>query len=340
MIVLKNTVKSIGYIWHYALKHIEKSKTEVVMEVLQLMELEIETAASTTNPLLDESGQFVKPEEAVRNFSTLWKQWDIVGKFFEKLPTLIIAAALVLVGIWLSRFVSKLAVRAMKAKNVDATIYNFISRVISTVIKLIFILSALSMFIKITSILAAFGAVGVAIGLGLQDSVAQIASGVQILMSRPFKNGDYVEVNGLAGNVAEIRFMNTIITTIDNKRIIIPNSDLTKNRIINYSAEEKRRVDLTFSVGYGDDIAKAKAVILETAMALPQVLHEPAPGVFVNAQCSSSIELIAKLWCKTEDYWDIYYAMQENVKLAFDKNGVNIPFDQLDVHIVGDSSIK
>ena len=219
------------------------------MEVLQLMELEIETAASTTNPLLDESGQFVKPEEAVRNFSTLWKQWDIVGKFFEKLPTLIIAAALVLVGIWLSRFVSKLAVRAMKAKNVDATIYNFISRVISTVIKLIFILSALSMFIKITSILAAFGAVGVAIGLGLQDSVAQIASGVQILMSRPFKNGDYVEVNGLAGNVAEIRFMNTIITTIDNKRIIIPNSDLTKNRIINYSAEEKRRVDLTFSVG-------------------------------------------------------------------------------------------
>lgn len=310
------------------------------MKILQLMELEIETAASTTNPLLDESGQFVKPEEAVRNFSTLWKQWDIVGKFFEKLPTLIIAAVLILIGIWLSRFVSKLTVKAMKAKNVDATIYNFISRVISTVIKLIFILSALSMFIKITSILAAFGAVGVAIGLGLQDSVAQIASGVQILMSRPFKNGDYVEVNGLAGNVAEIRFMNTIITTIDNKRIIIPNSDLTKNRIINYSAEEKRRVDLTFSVGYGDDIAKAKAVILETAMALPQVLHEPAPSVFVNAQCSSSIELIAKLWCKTEDYWDIYYAMQENVKLAFDKNGVNIPFDQLDVHIVGDSSIK
>lgn len=306
------------------------------MKFFQLLEIELETAASTTNPLLDESGQFVKPEEAVRNFSTLWKQWDLVGKFFEKLPTLIIAVVLVIIGIWISRFVSKLAVRAMKARGVDATVYNFISRVISAVIKLTFLLSALSMFIKITSILAAFSAVGVAVGLGLQDSVAQIASGVQILMSRPFKNGDFVEVNGLSGFVAEIRFMNTIITTADNKRIVIPNSDLTKNKIINYSAEENRRVDLTFSIGYGDDIAKAKSVVLETAMALPQVLHEPAPEVFVNAQGASAVELSAKLWCKSADYWSVYYAMQENVKLAFDKNGVNIPFDQLDVHIVKD----
>lgn len=306
------------------------------MKLFQLLEIELETAASTTNPLLDESGQFVKPEEAVRNFSTLWKQWDLVGKFFEKLPTLIIAVVLVIIGIWISRFVSKLAVRAMKARGVDATVYNFISRVISAVIKLTFLLSALSMFIKITSILAAFSAVGVAVGLGLQDSVAQIASGVQILMSRPFKNGDFVEVNGLSGFVAEIRFMNTIITTADNKRIVIPNSDLTKNKIINYSAEENRRVDLTFSIGYGDDIAKAKSVVLETAMALPQVLHEPAPEVFVNAQGASAVELSAKLWCKSADYWSVYYAMQENVKLAFDKNGVNIPFDQLDVHIVKD----
>ncbi len=306
------------------------------MNFFQLLEIEIETAASTTNPLLDESGQFVKPEEAVRNFSTLWKQWDLVGKFFEKLPTLIIAVVIIIIGIWLSRLISRLAVKAMKAKGVDATVYNFISRVISAVIKLTFVLSALSMFIKITSILAAFSAVGVAIGLGLQDSVAQIASGVQILMSRPFKNGDFVEVNGLSGFVAEIRFMNTIITTADNKRIVIPNSDLTKNKIINYSAEENRRVDLTFSIGYGDDIAKAKQIVLETAMSLEQVLHEPAPEVFVSAQGASAVELSAKLWCKSADYWSVYYAMQENVKLAFDKNGVNIPFDQLDVHIVKD----
>ncbi len=306
------------------------------MKLFQLLEIEIETAASTTNPLLDESGRFVKPEEAVRNFSTLWKQWDLVGKFFEKLPTLIIAVVIIIIGIWLSRLISRLAVKAMKAKGVDATVYNFISRVISAVIKLTFVLSALSMFIKITSILAAFSAVGVAIGLGLQDSVAQIASGVQILMSHPFKNGDFVEVNGLSGFVAEIRFMNTIITTADNKRIVIPNSDLTKNKIINYSAEENRRVDMTFSIGYGDDIAKAKQIVLETAMSLEQVLHEPVPEVFVSAQGASAVELSAKLWCKSADYWSVYYAMQENVKLAFDKNGVNIPFEQLDVHIVKD----
>ncbi len=299
-----------------------------------LLELTLEAATSTTNPLLDDNGQFVKPEEAVRNFSTLWKEWDIVGKFFEKLPTLILAVGLVIIGIWLSRVAKKLSVKAMKAKNVDPTVYQFISRVISAFIKLIFILSALSMFIKITSVLAAFSAVGVAIGLGLQDSVAQIASGVQILLTRPFKNGDYVEVGGLSGSIVEIRFMNTILMTPDNKRIIIPNSDMTKNHIVNYSAEENRRVDLTFSIGYNDDITKAKAVVLETALANAAVLQDPAPMVVVSNHGASSIELSARLWCKSADYWNVYFAMEEAVKLAFDKNNINIPYDQLDVHII------
>lgn len=300
----------------------------------KLLEITLEAASSTTNPLLDNNGQFVKPEEAVRNFSTLWKEWDIVGKFFDKLPTFILAVGLVIIGIWLSRILKNLSVKAMKAKNVDPTVYQFISRVISAFIKLIFILSALSMFIKITSVLAAFSAVGVAIGLGLQDSVAQIASGVQILLTHPFKNGDYVEVGGLSGSIVEIRFMNTILMTPDNKRIIIPNSDMTKNHIVNYSAEENRRVDLSFSIGYGDDITKAKAVVLETALSNSAVLQDPAPSVVVINHGASSIELSARLWCKSADYWNVYFAMEEAVKLAFDKNNINIPYDQLDVHIV------
>ncbi len=300
----------------------------------KLLEITLETASSTTNPLLDNNGQFVKPEEAVRNFSTLWKEWDIVGKFFDKLPTLILAVGLVIIGVWLSRLLKNLSVKAMKAKNVDPTVYQFISRVISAFIKLIFILSALSMFIKITSVLAAFSAIGVAIGLGLQDSVAQIASGVQILLTHPFKNGDFVEVGGLSGSIVEIRFMNTILMTPDNKRIIIPNSDMTKNHIVNYSAEENRRVDLSFSIGYGDDITKAKAVVLETALSNSAVLQDPAPSVVVNSHGASSIELSARLWCKSADYWNVYFAMEEAVKLAFDKNSINIPYDQLDVHIV------
>lgn len=304
------------------------------MKTFNFLELGLEIANSTTNPLLDESGQFVAPEEAVRNFSTLWKEWNIVGKFFDKLPTLIIAAVLIVAGFFIARFAKKLTVKAMKAKGIDATVYQFISRIISAVINLVFILSALSMFIKITSVLAAFSAVGVAVGLGLQDSVAQIASGVQILLTRPFKTGDFVEIGSLSGNISEIRFMNTIITTGDNKRIIIPNSDLTKNNIINYSAEETRRVDFTFSIGYGDDLTKAKAIILETALANAAVLRDPEPVVYVGNHGASAVELYARVWCKSQDYWNVYFAMQEGVKLAFDKNKVNIPYDQLDVHIV------
>ena len=301
---------------------------------LNFLELGIEKAPSTTNPLLDESGQFVKPEEAVRNFSTLWKEWDLVNKFFDKLPTIIIAVVIIIIGIWLSKLIAKLATKAMKSQNVDPTVYKFISRMISAFVKLIFILTALSMFIKITSILAAFSAVGVAVGLGLQARVAQCASGIQILLNHPFKNGDFIEVGGLAGNISEIRFMNTIITTVDNKRIIIPNSDLTKNRIVNYSAEKERRVDLTFSIGYDDDIAKAKSVILETATQNSAVLQDPAPVVYVNSHGASAVELTVRLWCLNADYWNVYFAMQESVKLAFDKNKINIPYEQLDVHIV------
>lgn len=299
-----------------------------------LAEIAIEAAESTTNPLLDENGQFVNADEAVRNFASLWKEWDIVNKILNRLPSIIIAVAILIFGFWISRRIGNLAVKAMKRQNVDYTVYNFISNIIVFVIRIIFILSALSMFIKVTSILAAFSAVGVAIGLGLQDSVAQFASGVQILLNHPFKTGDYVEVAGVAGNVSEIRFMNTIITTVDNKRIIVPNSDLTKNHITNFSAEEKRRVDMKFSISYSADISKAKAVIYEVAKSNHLIVDEPATVVYVSGHEASSIELVTRCWCNSQDYWEVYFAMQEAVKIAFDKNGIEITFNQLDVHIV------
>ncbi|MCM1545365.1 MAG: mechanosensitive ion channel family protein, partial [Ruminococcus sp.] len=201
-------------------------------------------------------------------------------------------------------------------------------------IKFTFILFALSMFFNINSFLAAIGAAGITAGIGLQDFVAQFASGIQILMTHPFKAGDYIEVENVGGFVAEIRFMNTVITTVDNKRIVVPNSHLTKNRIVNFSAEETRRVDLTYYIGYNDDIEKAKSVIIEVASANQFVLSDPEPVVYVNSHGESSIELTARIWCKGENYWPVYFAMQEEVKLAFDRNGIHIPFNQLDIHIV------
>ncbi|MGN1442301.1 MAG: mechanosensitive ion channel family protein [Acutalibacteraceae bacterium] len=300
--------------------------TETTTELIQ--------QTSTTNPMLDKNGQFVSPEQAVRNFSTLWKEWDIVNKFFDKLPTLILAVATIVIGFFLAKLISKILIKTMKARNVDPTVYLFIDKFVTVIIKAAFLLTAISMFFNINSILAAFGAAGLTAGLGLQDSVSQFASGIQILLNRPFKNGDYIEVAGQAGFVDEIRFMNTVITTVDNKRVVIPNTHLTKNEIVNFSAEDKRRVDLCYSISYSDDIEKAKGVLKSTISSVEQILSDPEPNVFVGTHGESSVELIVRVWCKSSDYWDVYFSMQEKVKLAFDKNGINIPFNQLDVHII------
>lgn len=285
------------------------------------------------NILLDENGQFVDPSQAIGNVASWWEKLDLVNKIIDKIPSIIIAVIMIFVGILLSRFVSKLLVKALKSRNVDPSVYNFIRRFVSVAIKAAFILSALSMFFNIGSLVTALGAAGVAASLGLQDSVAQFASGIQILLNHPFKNGDFVEVNGIQGNVSDIRFMNTVITTADNKRIIVPNSHITTNHIVNYSAENIRRVDLTYSIGYADDMAKAKNVIRNVAECNDLILKDPEVQVYVGSHEASSINLVARIWCKGTDYWEVYYQMQEQVKLAFDENGISIPFNQLDVHI-------
>lgn len=294
-------------------------------------------AQTGANPVLDENGQFVSPEEAVNNFAKLWEEWDIVNRFFSLLPKIIIAAAILLFGLWFSRFLANLVVKALKSNNVDASVYMFIRKIVSVFVKITFILFALSIFINVNSFLAAIGAAGITAGLGLQDSVAQFASGIQILFNRPFKAGDYIEVAGKEGFVAEIRFMSTIINTPDNKRVIIPNSHLTTNELVNFSAESTRRIDLKYSISYCDDIKKAKDIILSLMNENGKILKDPEPAVYVNSHEASCIELLARFWCSGSDYWDIYYKMQEDVKIAFDKEGINIPFNQLDVHIINNN---
>lgn len=301
--------------------------------LFRLLETTVE-ATTVPNPLLDENGRFVEPQEAVKNFATLWKEWDLWNKLLDQLPKILLAVLIVVAGFILASLVSKLMVKGMKRQKVDYAVYNFIAKIVRFVIRLTFVLIALSMFIKINSLIAALSAAGVAVGLGLQDSVSQFASGVQILINHPFKAGDYVEIGGEGGFVSEIGFMTTIIMTYDNKRVIIPNSDITKNRIINFSAEKTRRVDLTFSISYADDIAKAKDVVMQTALQNEKVLKKPLPEVYVAAHSSSSIDLACRVWCNTPDYWAVFFAMQESVKLAFDEAGVHIPFTQMDVHIV------
>ena len=289
---------------------------------------------TTSNPLLDENGQFNDAPTAFNNIIEYLDNLQLYEKFMEKLPTIIIAIVFILLGVFLSKLAKKLVEKSLKARKVDPSVYNFVKRMVSVGINFVFILSAASMFINVGSLVAAVGAAGVTAGLGLQSTVAQFASGIQILLNHPFKTGDFVELNGVSGSVADIRFMNTVIITPDNKRIVIPNSHITTNHIINYSAENMRRVDFIFSISYSDNIEKAKAVIKEVALSNEHVLKDPFPEVYVKSHEASSINLTARVWCRVDKYWDVYFAMQENVKIALDKNGISIPFNQLDVHII------
>lgn len=293
----------------------------------------ITDATTTSNIFLDESGQFVDPSQAVDNVTTWWEELDLINKIIEKVPALIIAVVVLVLGFFAAKLISKLVVKAMKAKNVDPSVYNFIRRIVSATIKAFAIMSAVSMFFDLSSFVAAIGGAGLAAGLGLQASVSQFVSGIQILINHPFKNGDFVEVNGVSGNVTDIRFMDTVITTVDNKRVIIPNSHITSNHIINYSAEDKRMINLIYSISYSDDIAKAKNVILSVADKNELILKDPETKVYVDSHGANSINLVAKVWCNVGDYWPVYFRMQEDIKIAFDNNGISIPFNQLDVHI-------
>ena len=289
---------------------------------------------TTSNPLLDENGQFNDAQTSINNVVEYFDSLQLYEKFMEKLPTIIIAVVVVLIGYLLSKLAKKLVVKTLQARKVDPSVYNFIKRIVSVSINFVFILGAASMFINVGSLVAAVGAAGVTAGLGLQSTVAQFASGIQILLNHPFKTGDFVELNGVSGSVADIRFMNTVIITPDNKRIVIPNSHITTNHIINYSAENMRRVDFSFSISYSDNIEKAKAVIKEVALSNEDILKDPLPEVYVKSHEASSINLTTRVWCRVDKYWDVYFAMQENVKIALDKNGICIPFNQLDVHII------
>ncbi|MGN1419467.1 MAG: mechanosensitive ion channel family protein [Acutalibacteraceae bacterium] len=296
------------------------------------------TLPSVANPLLDENGDLVSTEEAVSKFSQFWQELDPVNKLISAVPKIIVAVLIILIGFWLSKFVSNLSVKAMKARGVDASVYKFVKNMISFVLKFLFLLFALSLFFNVNSFFAAIGALGITAGMGLKDSIAQFASGLQILFNKQFKLGDYISVDGQEGCVAEIRFMNTVIVTPDNKRVIIPNSHITTGNIVNFSAEGKRRLDLNFSVSYSQDIGEARDVILDVVKNNPDILTDPQPAVFVMSHEESCINLVTRIWCNTEKYWDVYFYMQEEIKYAFDKNSIEIPFNQLDVHMVENAS--
>ena len=255
------------------------------------------------------------------------------------LPKLIAALLIFFVGWWLVKLICKVAERAMTRAKVDKTVITFLSSIINAALKVLVILCVLStMGFDMTTLIATVSAATVTIGLALKDSLSNVASGTLIIINKKFKVGDYIETEGLKGTVVKINMMYTTLCTYNNREIQIPNSRLTSNNIINYFVREKRRVDLIVPIAYSEDIENARKVIMDLLYSSDMVLQGENNRVYVDKLNESSVDLSVWIWCNSEDYWLVYYSMQENIKNALDKNGIKIPFNQLDLHIVEDKT--
>lgn len=273
----------------------------------------------------------------MNSFFSELKQWSFENfpeKFAAALPKLIVFILVLAIGFWLAKLVGNLTVKILENKGVDKSMHRFVKR--STVIFLRIIVAVIALEqigFNVNSFITALGAAGITAGLGLQNSIAQLAGGVQILFNKPFKAGDYIEIGDVQGKVREIRFMYTTLVTNDNKLVVVPNQNITTSTLINYTTRDKIRLDLTYSISYEDDIEKAKKVLKQVVESEPLLLKDPKYTIGVYKHGASGVELACFVWCKSSDYWPTYFSMQEKVKLAFDKNGIHIPYDQLDVHI-------
>jgi len=259
----------------------------------------------------------------------------IKTQVFEFSPKIIYAILSLVVGLWLIRWPKMLLRRALNKSKVDGSLQGFMVSLVGMLLKLIVYIGVISMLgVQTSSFVAIMGAAGLAVGLALQGSLANFAGGVLILFFKPFRTGDFIEAQGFSGTVNDIQVFNTILKTPDNKVIIIPNGPLSNGCVMNYSMEKTRRIDLTYGIGYGDDIKKAKEVLKRIIDYDKRILTDPEPLVAVSELGDSSVNIVVRVWTEKENYWKVYFDMQENVKLIFDKAGISFPFPQQDVHII------
>ena len=246
----------------------------------------------------------------------------------------IIAALLIFViGKWLANKLTALIKSMMTKAKVDKTLVEFSESIIYFSLLLMVIIAALNQLgVNTTSFVAVFGAATLAIGLALQGSFSNIGAAVLIILFRPFKVGDVIEAAGVTGEVTDINLFSTIITPVDKRMVIVPNSSIIGGNITNFSNRDTRRVDHLFGIGYDDDLKLAKETLLEIVNADKRILQEPAPFVAVSELADSSVNFVVRAWTKTEEYWDVYFDMLETVKLAFDAKGISIPYPQMDIH--------
>ncbi len=261
----------------------------------------------------------------------------LVDKGPDLLANILIFLVLLIVG----AIVIKIMVKGMrivlkKSGRINETLERFVTNVTSKVLWVILLMIALPRLgIDIAPLIAGLGVTGFIVGFAFQESLGNLAAGLMIILNAPFKVGDLVDVSGNLGNVKEINMMATTLATLDNKKVIIPNSKVWGEPIINYTAYEIRRVDMTAGISYSDDIGKGQAVINQVIESVDLVLKDPAHTVEMVEMADSSVNFVVRPWCKTEDYWTVYFAVMRGIKEEFDKAEIEIPFPQMDVHQKG-----
>jgi small conductance mechanosensitive channel len=249
-------------------------------------------------------------------------------------PKLVGAIVVLLVGLWIIRILVRLIVRLMDKRGVDVSLKLFVKSLTGVLLKILLIISVMGMVgIQMTSFIAIIGAAGLAIGMALTGTLQNFAGGVMILLFKPYRVGDFVEMQGYAGTVKEIQIFNTILLTPDNKTVILPNSKVSGDSLINYSTEKIRRVDWVFGIGYGDKVEDARKILEKLIEDDKRILKNPAHQIVLSGLGDSSVNVTVRGWVKSSDYWDVQFDMNEKVYNEFSAKGINIPFPQMDVHV-------
>lgn len=289
-----------------------------------------EASSADSSPTINDL--VTHPEETL---STLGRFFSGLGSsILSVLPTIVLAIIVLIVGLILTKLAVKLLSKGLSKTKLELTVTKFTTQVSKIVLYVLLITIVLSILgIPATSIITVIGTAGVAIGLALQNSLSNVAGGFLLMITKPFKVGDYIITNGVEGTVSAISILHTQLDSATNQAIFVPNGLAINATIVNNSGNPTRRVDLSFSISYNDDFEKARDLILELMEKHPMVLKNPAPMVRMSEHGASAIVITARAWCATADYWDVHFDLTEQVRSAFIANEIEIPFDQLDVHI-------
>ena len=281
-----------------------------------------ESSSEFETPIVD---GLSNAEQWLTNNSDLFIQYGV---------NIISALVILFIGNIIVKAVANSVSKVLQKKNMDRAVVEFIHGLVRYLLFVIVLIAALGRLgVQTASVVAVIGAAGLAVGLALQGSLSNFAAGVLIVAFRPFKSGDYVEIGGVAGSVDSIQIFQTVLTTPDNKMIVVPNGSVIGSPITNYSRHATRRIDLMIGVSYGSDLQKTKELLTRICESDDRILKEPGIKVGVHTLADSSVNFVVRPWVKTADYWNVYFDLMQAIKEGLDKEGIEIPFPQMDVHV-------